>query len=408
MKKVFRSALLIVLALTLAFSIVPAASAVNIQKNKSEVYRFLTKTLKLNRAAACGIMANIEQESNFNPTTVVVDTNGLLSGGLFMWNGSRFSALKNFCSKKGYNHLSIKGQMNFLKSEMKSTSKRIYAHMKGVSNDKAGAYDAGYYWCYYFEVPSNRAKRSVKRGGIAQDYFEDFQPTGSVNKVTVSTNASDGKISNLSDLKISWTSGGEDATAYIVEIAKKENGKYRWDIATGAYTVGKSYYFSCYELGTGYYAVRVTAKGEYDEKKSDVVKFKIVCKDHLYSSKVIKKATATKDGVRSFVCQHCGRRTDKVIKAGKLLKGTAFQSPKVTAIRGKEATTVTYSKVKGADGYIIYVKADGEWVKIANMPAYMRSCKLPDIYSGAKIAVSAYDTRGTSTVKSAPAAVTVK
>ena len=407
MKKVIRSVLLLTLALTIVLSVAPAASAIDLQANKSTVYRFLTNTLKLNRAAACGIMANIEQESNFDPSLVVVDSNGLLSGGLFMWNGSRFTALKKFCKDKGYNHLSIKGQMNFLKSEMKSTSKKVYSYMKSVSNDKDGAYNAGYYWCYNFERPANKAKRSAFRGNLAKKYFSSFKPTGSVEKVTVSTNAEDGKISLFSTLKISWTSGGEDATGYVVEIAKYINGKYRWDIATGAYTTGKSSYFSCYELGAGKYAARVTSKSDYEEKISSVIKFKIVCEDHLYSAKVTIKATATENGERVFTCQHCGKKITKTIKAGKLKTDAVMDAPKVTAVRGKNATKLKYSSVKGADGYIVYIMSNGEWIKIAEMPATTSYCKLPDVFAGDKLAVCAYDSVGSKTLKSAASPVKV-
>ena len=47
--------------------------------------------------------------------------------------------------------------------------------MRGVENTAQGAYDAGYYWCYYFEVPANRSSVSVKRGNIAKDdYFPKY------------------------------------------------------------------------------------------------------------------------------------------------------------------------------------------------------------------------------------------
>ena len=35
----------------------------------------------------------------------------------------------------------------------------------------AGAYDAAYYFCYNFEIPASRAKRSVERGNIAKNTY---------------------------------------------------------------------------------------------------------------------------------------------------------------------------------------------------------------------------------------------
>ena len=94
MKKASKAFFSVVIMLTLA---VFSATAANAASNKDRVFEYLTEKIGFNSAAACGIMANIEHESNFDPTEVIIDSNGLLSGGLCQWNGSRFSNLKNFC-----------------------------------------------------------------------------------------------------------------------------------------------------------------------------------------------------------------------------------------------------------------------------------------------------------------------
>ena len=410
MKKVTRTVLLLILSLMIVFSSIPLAGAASTtQQNKSTVYRFLTNTLKLNRAAASGIMANIEKESKFNPTSVHIDSNGRPSGGLCQWNGSRFDRLKKFCSSKGYNYLSVTGQMNYLKSELGGGYNKIYKYMKSVSNSAAGAYNAGYYWCYNFEIPSNRKTSSVTRGNLAKSYFNNFQPTGSELKaVTVKTNASGGNVSFLSNLKVSWTSAGTDCTGYIVELAPYKSGAYKWNEATGAYTTSLSYTFSAYELGIGTYGVRVTAVAAETQKKSSVVKVVINCGDHLYSSKVTKKATATADGTIKFTCQHCGKSVSKKISAGTLKSNATLAAPKVSASRGGLATTLKFSGSKGATGYIIYIYSGGTWVKLATMPGSSTSCKLPEVYKGAKLAVVAFRTLGAKTVNSNSATCVVK
>lgn len=153
MKKAFLRLFSIVIMLAMViptFSIAEASTA----DNKNAVYNFLTDEIGFNSAAACGIMANIEHESNFNPKTVIRDSNGLLSGGLCMWNGSRFRKLQNYCSSKGLGSLTVSGQLNYLKNELKQSSfKHIYTKLKSVPNTAKGAYDAAYYWCYYYEIP---------------------------------------------------------------------------------------------------------------------------------------------------------------------------------------------------------------------------------------------------------------
>ena len=164
MKKAMMKVILTMMTLVTLLTVIPLSANAS-TSNKTEVFSYLTKELGFNSAAACGIMANIEKESNFKSGTVIRDSNGLLSGGLCMWNGSRLNNLKNYCSKNGYNYLSIKGQLNFLEHELKSSRySHIYEYLKNVSNSSGGAYDAAYYWCYYFEVPATRATRAKQRG----------------------------------------------------------------------------------------------------------------------------------------------------------------------------------------------------------------------------------------------------
>ena len=122
MKKALTKVMLTAITLVILAAIVPLSASASTSNNKSEIFKQLTTKLDLNPAAACGIMANIEHESDFDPTLVIVDTNGLLSGGLCQWNGGRFSNLQNFCYNNGYNYLSIEGQLAFLKHELSSGS----------------------------------------------------------------------------------------------------------------------------------------------------------------------------------------------------------------------------------------------------------------------------------------------
>lgn len=75
--------------------------AVTSNGNETIIYNFLRGQLGCNTATAVGILANIFSESSFNPTASVIDTNGLTSYGICQWNGSRFTALKNYCSQNG-------------------------------------------------------------------------------------------------------------------------------------------------------------------------------------------------------------------------------------------------------------------------------------------------------------------
>lgn len=136
--------------------------------NESTIYKFLTGTMGLNTAAACGVLANIEAESSFNPT---VYGDGGTSYGICQWHNGRFTSLKNWCNNNGYNYQTINGQLNYLQYELKNSYPSVWNKLRTVSNSATGAYEAAYYWCYYYEVPANRESKSVSRGNTAKKKY---------------------------------------------------------------------------------------------------------------------------------------------------------------------------------------------------------------------------------------------
>lgn len=97
--------------------------------NKEKVFSFLTEELGLNNAAACGVMANIQNESGFNPARHE-DKNaygdGLGEGyGLCQWSYSRKTSLLSFLQENGFAEDSIDGQLWFSrpKSNLRSVQR---------------------------------------------------------------------------------------------------------------------------------------------------------------------------------------------------------------------------------------------------------------------------------------------
>lgn len=125
--------------------------AVTTSSYEAEIYNFLINSMGCNTATACGILANIERESGFNPAASVIDTNGLPSYGICQWNGSRFDSLKSYCSQNGYSYTSVTGQLNYLKYELNGSEAYAWSKMQGIENTADGAYTAGYNWAKYFE-----------------------------------------------------------------------------------------------------------------------------------------------------------------------------------------------------------------------------------------------------------------
>jgi hypothetical protein len=105
-------------------------------------------------AQTAGIMGNAFAESSLNPTVEITDTNGLPSGGLFQWNGPRFSALKNYSTKTGKDYKTVEAQLAYLttESDYKNTKQAI---LKSNRVD-----DATFAWANLFErcaICSNRS-----------------------------------------------------------------------------------------------------------------------------------------------------------------------------------------------------------------------------------------------------------
>ena len=136
-------------------------------REETIAFAFLVDEMGLNPAAACGVMGNISAETDFR-----ADITGLGGAyGICQWMGSRKSSLISYCSGKGLDYRTIKGQLSFLKYELKNSFPGVFNYLKKVPNTAQGAYDAGYHLCYDFEIPGDRHNASVYRGKLARDTF---------------------------------------------------------------------------------------------------------------------------------------------------------------------------------------------------------------------------------------------
>ena len=141
---------------------------VDITENTNEIYDYLRNVLGLNHAAACGVLANIQCESNFSSSAV---GDGGTSYGLCQWHLGRFSALINWCNANGYEYHSIQGQLSYLTTELQGGYASVYQYLLNVPDTAQGAYDAAYYWCKYFEIPANLEYNSQMRADLAMNLY---------------------------------------------------------------------------------------------------------------------------------------------------------------------------------------------------------------------------------------------
>ncbi len=134
--------------------------------NEQRIYMFLMKELKFSSAAACGVLANIKYESGYRPEAT--GDNGR-SYGICQWFSARWTRMQNYCEKNNHDWQTLAGQLWFLKYELEKHYPSVLRYMLNSVEDTAqGAYDAGWYWCYHFEGPANRASVAVTRGNYSQ------------------------------------------------------------------------------------------------------------------------------------------------------------------------------------------------------------------------------------------------
>lgn len=379
MKKALKSLFSVVIMLSIVLISQSTASAAS---EKNSVYSYLTNELGFSCAAACGIMANIEKESNFDPTQVARDSNGLLSGGLCMWNGSRFASLKKYCNQKGYSYLSVKGQLSYLGHELNSSYyKHIYNYLKKVPNTAQGAYDAAHYWCYYFEIPKNRATSAVKRGNLAKSTYWNNYSANELSPVKLTCPDNNKTVSLAESIKLSWNNAGKSVKSYTLYLAKYKDGKADFakaqKIRLSAKTFSKTLKLS--ELGKGKYSAYVLAQGKTKSVKSNKIVFTAKCLNHIYTSKITKAKADTANGVREYTCKLCGEKIKQTIDSKAVtpeVKAFGVVSCKTNSVSFK------LSFPKGVSGFECY-KFDGEkWVKVNTLPSNKGSVTIGGLSSG--------------------------
>ena len=154
--------------------------------NEARIYEFLIDTMKLNTAAACGILGNLHVETGgtFSPTAYNPnDSGGTKSYGICQWNngagaGDRYGKLFSWCRANGYDPASLDGQLRYMQYELESTPYFRLSALRAVPNTRDGAYEASQLWAIYFEGCSSAGY--ALRGRYATDTYwpkyKDYKP----------------------------------------------------------------------------------------------------------------------------------------------------------------------------------------------------------------------------------------
>lgn len=135
---------------------------------EKQIFYYLTNTMGLPVSSACGILANIQHESSFNPNAI---GDYGTSYGLCQWHNERYDALISYCNANGYDYRTVLGQMKYLQYELETNYASMLSKLRGMANTASGAYDAGYLWCVAFERPANAESKGYSRGTLAKNTY---------------------------------------------------------------------------------------------------------------------------------------------------------------------------------------------------------------------------------------------
>ena len=247
------------------------------QTNEERVFSYLTQTLGLNAAAACGVMTNIYAESAFVPNnlqgsfegklgytdasyTAAVDS-GSYTGfvhdgagyGLCQWTYStRKQGLLELARARGVSVGDLAMQLDYMRSEMSSG---LVRYLRGISNTADGAYQAAAYFCRVFEQPSDTENAAKVRGNLAVNRFwpQYASPDASayVGRVTASPSLTINDIPAASSEGKSTRLGGIPYGELCVVYPGGSVGIWRWVSYNGiqGYSHGSYIEYVC-EVGT--------------------------------------------------------------------------------------------------------------------------------------------------------------
>lgn len=179
---------------------------------EGKTFKYLTRQVGLNSAAAVGFMANIKAESNFNPKSKY-DEGGFFSYGICQWNRGRKANLDSLCKSNGLKSDSLEGQLAFIKYELEHNYKKtVLNSLKDVTNDLNGAKKAAEIVCRKYEIPANIDAQVKKRQGYAESFWKTYG-TGVANKASVAT-PTISTTSYYGGVEVKLASSTKDATIY--------------------------------------------------------------------------------------------------------------------------------------------------------------------------------------------------
>ena len=300
---------------------------------------------------------------------------------------------------KRQDYTSVNGQLNYLRYELVNKYPTVYKYMLNVSDTEDGAYNAGYYWCYNFEIPANTEKTSIIRGNLAKnEYWPKYASsvltpslssvTNTINGILVKWNA----VANADGYRVYRRTNGGDweriaiikdgGTIEYSDTSVKSGTKYTYtiraslgdtlsnynsglgilylktpDVAASAAAGGIKVTWEKITGADGYRVYRKTKGGGWT-RVADIKGGSIVT----YTDKSVSNSSTYTYTVRA----NSGSTLSDYQPGASVSYLKAPDVAGVSKVSG--GVKVTWGKITGADGYRVYRRTNGgDWVRIADL-----------------------------------------
>ena len=137
--------------------------------NEQQVWLFCRNEMGYTKSGSCGILANVYRESDFR--TGIEEEEYKEGIGICQWSFERHTRFISWCRKNNFDSSRLRSQLEFMKYELENDFSFTGDLLKTIQENETGAYDAGYWVCFEYEMPDEFEFVSDDRAVCSRDSF---------------------------------------------------------------------------------------------------------------------------------------------------------------------------------------------------------------------------------------------